>query len=193
MDSFTGPPVRRNGDMIEECERDKTMEAEAITLFNTFLLQWAGKEPQVRCVGTREIMVLDFEAPSHIRGIVEFRSEYIPLIDVRVQLGGEATAADKSSCILIVEHLHEFERVRTGILISKTEEIFRLAAGYFEMGAGPQASVNMNFVVEMHSNRQADALLWESHCMINARQRRKIDDEDFENFSRICRGELARA
>jgi chemotaxis signal transduction protein len=154
-------------------------------LFITFTFKQQGRELQVRCRGCREIMILDYQKPTHIRGLIELDGKYIPVIDPSIQLCGEPTKLNSSSCILIVEHRYRCQTLHTGVLIENFEEILLLAANSFKSGASGQASVNMHFILEAHNNDRSNKLLFENHRALGICERRKQQAEDFKAFKNI--------
>ncbi|MGD8787826.1 MAG: chemotaxis protein CheW [Phycisphaerales bacterium] len=154
-------------------------------LFITFTFTQQGRELQVRCRGCREIMILDYQKPTHIRGLIEFDGKYIPVIDPNIQLFGEPTKLNTSSCILIVEHRYDCQKLHTGILIENFEEIMQLAASSFKLEIGNQASVNMHFILEAHNNDRSNKLLFENYRALDICETQKREEEDFEAFKNI--------
>jgi chemotaxis signal transduction protein len=117
----------------------------------TFVLKVGETEPDVHCLGSRDIMELD-GVPQYILGITEFDSEYIPVVDLAIKFGFNPTRLENLSCILIVEHVYEFRKLYTGIIIEDFQEIMELAAGIVKVRAGFGASINLNFILKMYNN-----------------------------------------
>jgi chemotaxis signal transduction protein len=139
-------------------------------LHTTFLLKIEdGKQRiQIRCLGCREILKPASNVPKHILGTVEFGTAYIPVVDLGAAFGIEPLMIDNTKCILIVEHKYESFKLHTGIIIQNFEEIMKLAAGIFELGAGLGASPNMHFVLEMQNNcNDGHEVLIESHKILS--------------------------
>jgi chemotaxis signal transduction protein len=168
-------------------------------LLTTFVLKTEDRQAEVnvRCLGSREIVKVHGNIPRHILGVIEFAACYIPVVDLCAAFGIEPTMLDSSKCILIVEHEHQSQKLCTGILIQDFEEITKLAAGTYKLGAGLGASVNMHFVLEMQNNRNNDGhqILVESHEILASAERQNtvgvVEYSDHEtDFSRSLNTDL---
>lgn len=161
------------------------MERERNFLFMAYLLRRSGRELDVCYHGCRTIVIPDYNTPTHIRGMIEYEGDLIPVIDPAVFFNGKPTRITNASCILVVEHIHNCRSRLTGVVIEDFEEIVNLAAGSYASGTSTPPSFNMRFVIERSDNSAAHELLSETHMALDLRERRKQDDEDFAAFDRI--------
>jgi chemotaxis signal transduction protein len=148
-------------------------------LLTTFLLERQGNEQiHIRCLGSREILKLDRDAPRYVLGTIEFESSHIPVVDPGAASGSEPIRIDHSTCILIVEHNYDSRRLYTGVLVQGFEEIEKLAAGIYKLGSQLDASENVRIVLEMHSSNDIrNQILLESHRMLSL-----LDEPGAENI-----------
>lgn len=131
--------------------------------------------PNVHCVGCRELVILDYEEPAHIRGVIEFNGVYIPVIDPRILLFGLPTKFNNLSCILVVPHRWGHQQFYAGIIIEDIDEIIEYASGEPDVGPLKDISVNIRFVLDMRKNPGAESCLYENQ-----------QEQDYITFERIC-------
>lgn len=154
-------------------------------LFVTFVLNRQGRDFNVRCCGCKDIMVLDYQKPTHLKGTIEFEGQIIPVVDPSTWFCGEPTRLTGSACILIVEHSYQHRQLKTGILVPDTEEIMNLAAGSYDSGALAETSFNMRFILDVCKNASSSKFLADSHLALSLCERKKLMDHDFQAFREI--------
>lgn len=187
------------------------MEQMQELLFIAYLLRKRGPELDVCYHGCREIMIPDYKTPTHIRGTIEFEGISIPVIDPGIFFHQNPANATNSTCILVVEHIHESRIKHTGIIIEDIEEIMNLAAGMYKNGTADPLTFNMRFILEMADNFvpvqfqsriavagpradircrrskkvAANELLSDTHLAFDICEREKQADTDFAAFQEI--------
>lgn len=65
-------------------------------------------------------------APDFVRGVVNLRSNVLPVIDLAVRLGRERQDISKRTCIVVVEVSVARERLSLGILVDEVNEILEI-------------------------------------------------------------------
>ena len=160
--------------------------------FKTFLLQRNERAFHVLYMGRRGTTVPDYKKPVYIRCLLEFDCEFIPVIDPRIWLRGEATPISSSMCVLVVEHSFECRKLRTGIVISDIQEAINLAAGNCNSKT-KRLSLNMRFVLKLPKKAGFNRLLNLSHLELLWRERQKQADEDFASFEKKLKDKIARS
>jgi hypothetical protein len=152
--------------------------------FTVFLLERENSRcvPEVHCVGCRELVILDYKKPTHIRGVIEFNGAYIPVIDPGILSLGEPTRFSNLSCILIVPHGVENQKLHTGIIIGDIDEIMEFASSE----APKNISVNIGFVLDMRKDCGMEPWLYENHRMLDACRRESLQEKDYIDFEKIC-------
>jgi len=172
--------------------RAEQMEQPRNLRFKTFLLQRRRRACHVRYTGYRQILIPDYKKSTYIRCLLEFEGKYIPVIDPNMWFRGEATQPTSSACILIVEHSFEYQKLRTGIIISDVHEVVDLAAGNFKSKTN-KPSFNMYFILQIPKKVNMNRLLSDSHLELLSLERQKQADEDFAAFEKKHRGYSAPA
>jgi purine-binding chemotaxis protein CheW len=65
--------------------------------------------------------------PTFLRGLINLRGTVVPVLDLQVRLGKDATQVQRRTCIVIVEVEQEEERIALGILVDAVSEVITLA------------------------------------------------------------------
>ena len=100
-------------------------------LFITYHLKRETSEPEVTCKGCREIMCLDYDVPSYIKGIIKFDKDFISVVDPNIYFRNQQSSLNNLTCILVVDHIFEYRECRTGIIIEDIDEIMNLSEKVF--------------------------------------------------------------
>jgi purine-binding chemotaxis protein CheW len=84
--------------------------------------------------------------PEFIRGVINLRGHAVPVIDMRLRFGLEATKETVNTCIIIVEVAMEGERVVFGALADSVREVVDLDEGTIEQAPNMGTAVNTEFI-----------------------------------------------
>jgi hypothetical protein len=154
-------------------------------LFITFVFDQKKRDLDIRCCGCKEMLLSDSKKPMHIKGVIEFEGNLVPVIDPNKWLCGESTRSDNGTCILVVRHTFEYHQFKSGILIEDSEEIMNLAAGAYNHGALKGTTFNMRFVLKIPKSAFANKFLADSHLALSLCEEQKRMDDDFAIFRKI--------
>jgi len=154
--------------MTKEPQQGEEISQRQYYWFTTFLLahEIKARKLNLRCLGCRELIKLDYKKPTHIRGVIEFNGLYIPVIDPGILLLDRPSAFSNLSCILIVPHRWEHQQYYTGIVIEDIDEIMEFASSEFDIEPPRDISVNIRFVLDMHKSPGAESWLYDNHRML---------------------------
>jgi len=181
--------------MTIEPQQVKEISQHKYSWFTAFLLahEIKARKLNLRCLGCRELVKLDYKKPTHIKGVIEFNDLYIPVIDPGILLLGRPSAFNNLSCILIVPHRWENQQYYTGIVIENIDEIMEFASS--EPGVEPlrDVSVNIRFVLDMSKSPGAESWLYENHRMLDICRNEYQQEQDYIVFKRICSGKMVNA
>ena len=143
-------------------------------LFITYHLKRETSEPEVTCKGCREIMCLDYDVPSYIKGIIKFDKDFISVVDPNIYFRNQQSSLNNLTCILVVDHIFEYRECRTGIIIEDIDEIMNLAAGNLRNNKFSCLSTfNMNFIFDTSKKGQAEQFLSNTQKLLNMHEKRK--------------------
>ena len=158
------------------------------TWFTTFLLAYETESQKLnlQCIGCRELVKLDYKKPTHIKGIIEFNSLFIPVIDPCILLLGRPTPLNNLSCILIVPHKWQHQQYYTGIVIEDIDEIMEFASSQPDIEPLKGMSINIRFVIDMRKSPGVESWLYENHRMLEICRNESQIEQDYLTFKRIC-------
>jgi purine-binding chemotaxis protein CheW len=64
--------------------------------------------------------------PEYIRGVINLRGTVLPVVDLRIKFGLEATAFTSNTCILVLELLLDEQTVKLGGLVDSVQEVLEI-------------------------------------------------------------------
>jgi purine-binding chemotaxis protein CheW len=71
-------------------------------------------------------------APPFIRGVINLRGSVVPVVDLAVKFGGDASAPTKRSCVVVVEVEREGQQTVMGIMADRVTQVAELPADAIE-------------------------------------------------------------
>jgi purine-binding chemotaxis protein CheW len=127
-------------------------ESTASTQYLTFKL---GEE--VFALDVAEVReILDFTSvtkvprtPDYMRGVINLRGSVVPVMDLRLKFGMEATEQTVNSCIIVVEMHMDRDQVVIGVLADAVQEVIDLDPEQIEPAPRIGTKLNMEFILGM--------------------------------------------
>jgi len=109
----------------------------------------AGEEYGVQILKVREIIgLLDItsvpQVPPYVKGVINLRGRVIPVVDLRLKFGMEATEYTEQTCIVVVD-VGEL----TGAIVDTVQEVLDVEAGQIDPPPPLGAGVDTSFVLGM--------------------------------------------
>jgi len=87
------------------------------------------------------------QQPAYVKGLINLRGQFIPVIDLRARFGMENAEVTEETCIIIVE-INQFERkFSIGIVVDQVPEILDIAGQNIEEAAQFASSVDTDFIL----------------------------------------------
>lgn len=84
--------------------------------------------------------------PAFLRGVINLRGAVVPVIDLSVRFGREATQIGKRTCIVIVEVELDDGLHPLGIIVDAVNEVLEAESGQIEARPGFGAGLRADFV-----------------------------------------------
>jgi purine-binding chemotaxis protein CheW len=118
----------------------------------TFVL--AGEEYGIGILKVKEIIGLMPittvpQTPSYMKGVINLRGKVIPIVDLRVKFGMEATVHTEKTCIIVVEVASGGNKVMIGILVDSVSEVLNIKGGDIEDTPNFGSRLNTNYILGM--------------------------------------------
>jgi purine-binding chemotaxis protein CheW len=135
-------------------EKGAAMEAseKAAKQYLTFKL--AHETFAVDVASVREI--LDFigitkvpQTPDFMRGVINLRGSVVPVVDMKLKFGMEATEKTVDTCIIVLEVTIEGETTIVGALADSVEEVLELEPSQIEPPPRIGMKLNIDFISGM--------------------------------------------
>ncbi|MDA3892015.1 MAG: chemotaxis protein CheW [Salinivirgaceae bacterium] len=103
--------------------------AENVSTFLTFKL---GKE--LFAVNVSKVLtILEMKpitkvpnSPDYLRGVINLRGQVLPVIDMRIKFGMEATEFTQNTCINVLNITIDNEKVQLGILVDTVDQVLEI-------------------------------------------------------------------
>ncbi len=96
-------------------------------------------------IGYMEITAVP-QVPMHVKGVINLRGQVIPVIDLRTQFGMEEVEVTEQTCIIVVEIIQGEQRVNTGIVVDRVQEVLDIPGGDIEDAPEFGSSVDTDFI-----------------------------------------------
>jgi len=115
--------------MMEAKEKQKPSARDGAVEDEKFLTFSLGEEDYgIEILTVREIVGLlpvtpVPQAPHSVRGVVNLRGQVIPVVDLRLRFGMEATEDTEETCIIVVQ----FHSVQLGVVVDRVSEVLDIA------------------------------------------------------------------
>lgn len=87
--------------------------------------------------------------PRSVRGVINLRGSVVPVIDLSIRFGREATGVGKRTCIVIVEAMHEGTIQILGLMVDGVNAVMEIAANCIESAPAFGTRVNCEFIAGM--------------------------------------------
>lgn len=87
--------------------------------------------------------------PPSVRGVINLRGAVVPVIDLAVRFGREATGVGKRTCIVIVEAAHAGAIQILGLMVDGVNAVLEIGADSIEQPPAFGTRVNTEFIAGM--------------------------------------------
>ena len=134
---------------VNEPER---AEASREGKYLTFSL--AGEEYGIGILKVREIIGMMSitpvpQTPEFVKGVINLRGKVIPVIDLRLRFGLDATAYTERTCIIVVEIHGESGSIPMGIVVDAVSEVLNIRGADIENTPTFGVKLNTDFILGM--------------------------------------------
>ena len=128
------------------------IENEDAHKYLTFLLP--GKIYAVSIMKVKEIIeygkVIDVPMmPDFINGAINLRGQVIPVIDLNIRLGGDATEVARRSCIVVVDLLLAGRNMKVGLLVDAVSKVVDFQESQIDEAPSFNGNINTDYIEGM--------------------------------------------
>src|SRR5512137_2402138 len=140
------------GRLSMEVQANGMTEASREGKYLTFSL--AGEEYGIGILKVREIIGMMTvtpvpQTPEFVKGVINLRGKVIPVIDLRLRFGLEATAYTERTCIIVVEIDGDSVSVPMGIVVDAVSEVLNIRGADIENTPTFGVKLNTDFILGM--------------------------------------------
>ncbi len=135
-----------------EAQANVMTEAAREGKYLTFSL--AGEEYGIGILKVREIIGMMTvtpvpQTPEFVKGVINLRGKVIPVIDLRLRFGLEATTYTERTCIIVVEIDGDSGSVPMGIVVDAVSEVLNIRGADIENTPTFGVKLNTDFILGM--------------------------------------------
>jgi purine-binding chemotaxis protein CheW len=87
--------------------------------------------------------------PSYVRGVINLRGAVVPVLDLSVRFGKEASPVTKRTCIVIIEIQHGGERHDLGVVVDTVNAVLDIPGGDIEPPPSFGARIRTDYIQGM--------------------------------------------
>jgi purine-binding chemotaxis protein CheW len=98
------------------------------------------------------------QTPDFIKGVVNLRGKVIPVIDLRLRFGLEATDYTERTCIIVVEISSVEKSVVMGVVVDSVSEVLNIKAENMEETPAFGTQLNTDYILGM-AKKEADVMI----------------------------------
>ena len=114
----------------------------------------AGEEYGIGIIKVREIIGMMPvtpvpQTPDFVKGVINLRGKVIPVIDLRLRFGLDATAYTERTCIIVVEIHGETGAVPVGIVVDAVSEVLNIKGTDIEETPTFGAELDTDYILGM--------------------------------------------
>jgi purine-binding chemotaxis protein CheW len=114
----------------------------------------AGEEYGIGILKVREIIGMMTvtpvpQTPEFVKGVINLRGKVIPVIDLRLRFGLEATTYTERTCIIVVEIDGDSGSVPMGIVVDAVSEVLNIRGADIENTPTFGVKLNTDFILGM--------------------------------------------
>ncbi|MDH5767116.1 MAG: chemotaxis protein CheW [Gammaproteobacteria bacterium] len=156
------------------------VENEDAQKYLTFLTP--GKVYAVSIMKVKEIIeygnVIDVPMmPAFINGAINLRSQVIPVIDLNIRLGGDATEVGRRSCIVVVELNLAGDNKRVGLLVDAVSKVVDFSQSQIDEAPSFNGNINTDYIEGMGKTEDGFIILLNIDNLLSM--------EDIDQFNRV--------
>ena len=89
------------------------------------------------------------QMPAYVKGVINLRGKVLPVIDLRLKFGLEATEATERTCIVVVRVVSSGHDITLGMIVDSVEEVINLNESEIEETPEFGAKVDTGYLMGM--------------------------------------------
>jgi purine-binding chemotaxis protein CheW len=116
------------------------------------------------------------QTPDFMRGVINLRGSVVPVIDLRLKFGMNATEQTVNTCIIVTEVAMEGETVLLGALADSVQEVDEMEPAQIEAAPHIGTKLNTDFIKGMGKQDGAFVMILDIDRVFGAEELARIND-----------------
>jgi len=135
----------------------------------------AGENYGLEILKVREIIgMMDItplpQLPSHVKGVINLRGKVIPVVDLRLKFGLEASAYHERTCIIVVETRGSNGPVLMGIVVDTVSEVMSVDPADVEATPELGLRLDADYIMGLAKQREGVKILLDIDRVLNVQE-----------------------
>jgi len=105
--------------------------------------------------------------PDYVRGVMNLRGSVVPVIDLSVRLGRQASEVAKRTCIVIIEVHYENDVLDVGVVVDAVNQVMEIASENIEPAPPFGANIRTDFIAGMGRIQEKFVVLLEVNHVLS--------------------------
>jgi purine-binding chemotaxis protein CheW len=105
--------------------------------------------------------------PAFIRGVINLRGAVVPVVDLAARFGGQISAVQRRTCIVIVEITQEDAKHDIGIMVDAVSEVLEIRANEIEPPPSFGAKIRADFIDGMAKIDGKFVIILDIQCVLS--------------------------
>ncbi|MCP4431093.1 MAG: chemotaxis protein CheW [Gammaproteobacteria bacterium] len=114
--------------------------------------------------------------PDYMRGVINMRGSVVPVVDLRIQFGMEATEPTVDTCIIIVEIQLDGQPTVLGALADSVQEVIELRRDQLEPAPRLGTRINTEYIRAMGKHHDDFVIILDMNRVFSVDQISEIQD-----------------
>jgi purine-binding chemotaxis protein CheW len=110
------------------------------------------------------------QTPDYMKGVINLRGKVIPVVDLRLKFGMEATGYTERTCIIVVEITGDGKKIQIGILVDSVSEVLNIKAGDIEDTPNFGSHLNTDYILGMAKTGSRVKILLDIDKVLNSEE-----------------------
>ncbi len=89
------------------------------------------------------------QTPEYVKGVINLRGKVIPVIDLRLKFGMQASEYNERTCIVVVEISSGGGKLQIGTIVDSVSEVLNIKGSEIEDTPSLGTSIQMNYILGM--------------------------------------------
>lgn len=165
--------VNRVAELTEKMDQAIKAVADKDKKFLTFTM--ANEEYGIGILKIRELIRMMPitsvpQTPEFVKGVINLRGKVIPVIDLRLRFGMEASDYTERTCIIVVEIEGDTGTVQIGIVVDSVSEVLNIISEDIEETPTFGAKLNTDYILGMAKMEQGVKILLDIDMVLSSEE-----------------------